>query len=231
MLNAALTKISNVFSEFKNNLLDEYNRNRRIKDSISLPICSPIKQVYKGLQFSDFLLGEKIFSKNSSSDLLPYKIRKSFFCDFFSNIKYDIKNYMKNGIKNDINCNIKCNNDYKVLCNIEEIKSPTILRDFLEFKENNFTKEMNDGLKELRNDIISKNEDLEKIELSLVDFRMSEIESVSVKNMKKTIKNTFEFTAKVKSCDIKRYYNYNGAIEYIKDNEEWSPVSFVFKEL
>lgn len=111
--------------------------------------------------------------------------------------------------------------DYGVLRAVENRIVPRILTDLFDFKElGDVSMEALESLRKMRAGLVAGG--LQKVRIGLADLRQTKIEKVHVKNLRKTVKCVFEFTAEIRGRgmqgDVREERHFGGAMEFIRDD-------------
>ncbi|KAM0681187.1 hypothetical protein GINT2_000381 [Glugoides intestinalis] len=217
--------------ELKNNM---QAINNRIFDNKLL------KGIYSGLQYSDYLI--KSASKDYCSGIrktnrLDKFLERSFSVpQYYGGVRDDVSN-MKIGVPFEKYFRNETVNEYKVLQKIENIQIPAIIKNLFEFKsiDDDVSAEAIESFKRLKTHILNQEATWSNRKITLEDLRLVETESISIKNLKKTIKVNFEMSAilsgysKKQSRNLRQ--NFSCAIEFVKENNKWIASSFSFTAL
>jgi len=129
--------------------------------------------------------------------------------------------------------------DYRVLKMIENDYLPGAMTDLFEFREIRRADEgAIEGLKKLRNEQLAGHKLLrdpkqiagkQPVEIKLIDIRQTGIESIEIKNLKKTIKVIGEITVLLQNEDRKHHYGIEA--EYNRDFDGWKMAAFNYQRL
>lgn len=258
------TKFVKYFKQELSNTPDTLSKIENIEKYIKgSPPTKILHGIYKAFQFGDFLTS-KILDKLSTRKFIDIKqgnkidtfFEKTFdIPQYFGGIRDDykiIKNNNKNirfsglGIisrliekfniskpENIIN-SIK---DYNVLGGFVDEIIPKIFINFFKFKDIRelASLETEKSLKNLKALILNLKPEWSEKEVVLRDLRELSIDSIEVKNFKKTVTSSFEFSIiligmnnNIRSSIVK---NFNGMMEMLNIEGKWKASSFNFTEL
>lgn len=242
-----LEKAAQISQKFLTNFLSEIEKDPELKRGIErakqrLIDNTPLSSIYKGLQLSDYLISNSL--KDYCSDPRPGSAVDRFFEKTF-----DIPQYY-GGIRDP---NIrplldKLSNsffrltrldrlpvfrEYKVIKRLEDKAIPEIFKRLFNFKElESVTKEAEETLKQLKETLIQSEPGWIDKEITLEDVRMVETESIGVKNLKKTVKCTFEMTAVLSGYENGKKRNvrqsFDCSFDFVDKGGEWVVSSFSF---
>lgn len=197
-----------------------------------------VLNIYKGLQFGDFLIAE--YTKDYHAE-----VAKANGLDRFIDKIYHIPQYY-GGVRKNVPIslwdrltipftkylNFSWYKDYKVIKKIENEIIPKI---FLKLCSNenieNITLESKEALKQLKDQIYNTEEWIQK-EIHLDDLRRIELKGIFVKNLKKTIKFDMEFSIVLRGINngaVRNLrQNFGASLEFINENGKWIVSNFSY---
>lgn len=214
------------------------------------------QNLYNAFQFGDFLVF-KITDKLKESS--PSNMAKISQIDTFFERNFDIPQYY-GGVREDFVAKfgkmskiadclsylstrfnipklkkaVDCIRDYQVLENIQNESVPRVLKGLFEYKDlKNFTTlDTEKSLKKLKNSILDLKPSWREKEIVLDDIREIDVDSISVKNFKKTITISCELSiilngvSKGNAAAVNQ--SYNVIFDFINENGVWKASSFNF---
>ncbi|KAI5170351.1 hypothetical protein PAEPH01_1359 [Pancytospora epiphaga] len=195
---------------------NDFNGKERIVDKI-LERNFNISQYYGGIIKDGYKEPENIWGKHSVS--YGRQVQCPFLSIFQPKYMYRFKFF----------------SDYKVLEYIENVRIPQVMMDVFKFRPfKDVSQDTQGNLKRLREEILKTS--FKDISIELTDIRQTNIESVSVKNFKKVVSSSFEFTVILTGYDggalVKRKQHFSGMLEFFKDNDgKWVASSFNYEIL
>lgn len=229
-----LEKTFQISQRFLSNFYSEIDKNPLLKkDLLNLKQTifdkTPIKPIYKSLQFSDFLITNNLKDYCSAPKTDNF-LEKSFKVPKYFNA---LKNQVLGPFEQYLS-QFKVFKEYKALKRIENELIPEIIKKSFKFGENNknVTKETEESLKQLKKHIFESEKDWINKEITVVDIRQVETESIKIVNIKKTVKCTFEISV-VLSGDlngVKRHVkqSFNCSLDFIYENKEFIASNFSY---
>lgn len=259
-MKSAIERISGVAQTFKTHFRNEMLSDQIIAGNIkkvtseinaSLP-ARVFNRFYQSLQFGDFLISRMIdrcsvgdgYPEIEKSVMDPFLTRTLRVPQYYGGIR---QSPSRPGLLTKIlnwtadlfgSGRIKdCIEDYKVLEQIQNKHIPDVLLELFSYgslRDIAFL-EAEESLKKLRSTILEANHEWTEKEIVLDDIRQIEVESVSVKNFKKTVRCAFEFSTLLRGKNdegstkvVERHFS--GVFEFIKEDGAWKATSFTFSE-
>lgn len=243
-----LERIGGISQNFISNLYSEIDRNPELKKTLvgiksDVLANTPIKPIYKGLQFVDYLIARSL-KDYCDPPKLPSSVDKFLertfrIPQYYGGIREFTGPTLTERVVSPIRKlfpfdKIYGLRDYKVLTHIEDQVVPEILKRVFSFEEmKDTTEEADESLKQLRELIFAAELDWNNKHITMEDLRSIETESVKVMNLKKTIKCNFELTTVLggehKGKERHLRQSFDCSIEFTNEDGKWIASNFSFK--
>lgn len=239
-----LEKASQLTLAFLSNFSSEIEKNPDLKKNLSILKDKlwgnpPTKLVYRSLQLADNLIINSLKSycpAPRGSTAIDRFMEKTFYIpQYYGGIREFYGNSFYNKLLLPFSrlTDLVVYKNFKVLRKIEDQDIPRIFKRLFNYEElENVTKETEESLKQLANQIFDNEPEWKKKEIILDDIRLVETESVKMKNLKKTIKCDFELSTVLTGIQNKKKRHlrrvFGCSFNFINEFGEWVASNFSF---
>ncbi|ELA42413.1 uncharacterized protein VICG_00512 [Vittaforma corneae ATCC 50505] len=243
-MKSAVEKAVQISQKFLSNVYFELGKDPELSKSIiklkhQLFDNPVVKSIYKGLQLSEYFIANSLkdycSAPRPSTNVDKFFERAFNIPQYYGGVRDVIGPHALSNIFEPLNylSNSRVYKDYKVLQKIENRIIPEILKRLFGFKElDNTTKETDESLKHLKEYIFNQERDWTDKEIILEDIRSVETESVNVKNLKKTVKCSFELSVILSGVHNDKRKNlresFSCSFDFINENGRWIASNFSF---
>lgn len=249
-----ISGVAKIFgTHFRNEMLSSPGVARDIEDvSSRIRVSYPsrmLSKIYQGLQFGDFLIS-RIVERRRENKCSEIKQYGTFFSKAFRVPQYyggirqgpprpGVLTEILNWITGLCGCRRArdCVKDYEVLEQIQDRHVPAVLLELFSYGNlrDIALPEIGESLKKLRSAIFENRPKWMEKKIVLDDLRQVEVEGISVKNLKKTVRCAFEFSTLLRGKDSKMEerelrQHFSSVLEFVKENGMWKAASFTFSE-